>query len=149
MNQTVSWDKKVFRLLVKWTTWRIITKWSEQNLYHTYIVYNATLGLLHHILHFTVIKSKFVVKLLMQCNESESKVARFVLNLISKSLMIVQSWTKLHLMMILRKQKSSPDQPPIIWQKVFIFFFPRYIWYIMEAFILLLNKKMVSKVTTR
>ena len=76
--------------------------------------YNPTLALLHHILHFTVIKSKFVVKLLMQLNESELKVVRFVLNLISKSLMIVQSWNKLHLMMVLRKQKSSPDQPPII-----------------------------------
>ena len=61
------------------------------------------------VLHFIVIKSKFVVKLLMQCNESESKVARFVLNLISKSLMIVQSWNKLHLMIVSGKQKSSPD----------------------------------------
>ncbi len=59
------------------------------------------------------IKSKFVVKLLMQCNESQSKVARFVLKLISKSYM-EQSWIKLHLMMILRKQKSSPDQLSII-----------------------------------
>ena len=61
----------------------------------------------------------------MQCNESESKVARFVLKLISKSY-IEQSLIKLHLMMILWKQKSSPDQSSIIVHhltKMFIFFF--------------------------